>query len=102
MCSAGVAHPIEMIKCKLQQQRALSATSPSVSVRPGGQPIPVTFPYRAYSTSAAAPAEFFRNPFDVVKQTVQVQGPLGMWRGFGATLIFRSSFAVSLSGVEIW
>jgi hypothetical protein len=55
---------------------------------------------RAYAASAAPLVtahnvrETFKNPVDVVRQTVAIQGPLGMWRGFGATLTFRTSFAV--------
>lgn len=58
---------------------------------------------RNYSTTNAlhqAPKQLFRErytgPINVVQQTVKVQGLKGMWKGFGATLWFRSSFAVSV------
>ena len=54
---------------------------------------------RSYSTVAipsAVAMERFTGPLDVIKQTVQVQGVTGMWRGFGVSLVYRSSFAVSM------
>ncbi len=166
--SAGVAHPVEMIKSKLQLQYTLEAaatyaatksstsspspsssspSSPSSSSSFKRQRIPSTIPSPGAhlsgpsltiphpqsilspagfqsstlaipTTSTTSPAQIrfsstatvepsssseflsttrdkFKNPYDVVRQTVGAQGLGGMWRGFGATLIFRSSFAVS-------
>jgi hypothetical protein len=93
-----------MIKCKLQQQRALSALSAVASATTSTPrlttPLATVSTSRAYAASAAPLVtaqnvrETFKNPVDVVRQTVAIQGPLGMWRGFGATLAFRTSFAV--------
>lgn len=63
--SATVAHPTEIIKCKLQLQL----------VQPEHVP------------------RQFSGPIDVVRQTVTQQGVTGMWRGLGASFIYRSCFA---------
>lgn len=68
--SATVAHPTETIKCKLQLQL----------VRP-----------------ANIPREF-SGPIDVVKQTIQVQGVTGMFKGLGASFMYRSSFVAMFGG----
>ena len=60
--SATVAHPTELIKCKLQLQM----------IQPDNVP------------------KQFSGPFDVVRQTVEAQGVAGMWRGLGSTFIYRS------------
>jgi hypothetical protein len=60
--SATVAHPTELIKCKLQLQM----------IQPDNVP------------------KQFSGPFDVVRQTVQAQGFTGMWKGLGSSFIYRS------------
>jgi hypothetical protein len=53
---------------------------------------------RMYSTAAlpnTSSMERFTGPIDVIKQTVKIQGITGMWRGFGVSLVYRTSFAVS-------
>lgn len=90
--SAPFAHPIETIKAKLQLQfsmDAIKAADPPTASSPISatqtSPRPQTLLYR----------ERYTGPIDVTKQTVKVQGLKGMWKGYGATLWFRSSFAVS-------
>lgn len=70
MISAAVAHPTETIKCKLQLQM----------VQPNHVP------------------KQFAGPIDVVRQTVQGQGITGMWKGVGASFIYRSCFAAMFGG----
>ncbi|WVO15542.1 hypothetical protein L204_103202 [Cryptococcus depauperatus] len=61
--NSTVAHPTEIIKCKLQLQL----------VQPAHMPI------------------LYSGPLDVIKQTVREQGVFsGMWRCWGASLCFRS------------
>lgn len=62
MFSAIVAHPTELIKCKLQLQM----------IQPDNMP------------------KQFSGPFDVVRQTANAQGITGMWRGLGSSFIYRS------------
>ena len=68
--SATVAHPAEMIKCKLQLQM----------IRPAGEP------------------KQFTGPIDVVKQTVKEQGITGPFRGLPASFIYRSSMGFLFAG----
>lgn len=68
--SAVVAHPTETIKCKLQLQIAQADNTPKQ----------------------------FKGPVDVVRQTVNAQGIAGMWRGLGASFIYRSSFLAMFGG----
>lgn len=68
--SASVAHPTETIKCKLQLQL----------VQPEHVP-------KQYS-----------GPFDVVRQTYNALGITGMWRGLGASFMYRSCFAAMFGG----
>ena len=68
--SATVAHPTELIKCKLQLQLVQPAHVP-----------------KQYS-----------GPVDVVRQTVATQGFQGMWRGLGSSFIYRSCFAAMFGG----
>lgn len=70
MRSATVAHPTETIKCKLQLQL----------VQPEHVP------------------KEFRGPFDVVRKTVKAQGVQGMFRGLGASFLYRSSFMGMFGG----
>jgi hypothetical protein len=93
--SAAFAHPIETIKAKLQLQFSLDALKDK-SLSASGAPSSIG-QTRSYST--VIPRELYRErytgPIDVVKQTVKVQGVTGMWKGFAASLWFRSNFAVS-------
>lgn len=68
--SATVAHPTETIKGKLQLQL----------VQPENMP------------------KEFRGPFDVVRKTVQAQGAKGMFKGLGASFLYRSSFMAMFGG----
>ncbi|WVQ73066.1 hypothetical protein IAR50_002629 [Cryptococcus sp. DSM 104548] len=69
-----VCHPSEIVKCKLQLQLARPAHIPKL----------------------------YSGPLDVIKQTVQQQGVFfGMWRGWGASLIFRSYHAAMFGSFEI-
>ncbi|ORY25178.1 mitochondrial carrier domain-containing protein [Naematelia encephala] len=72
--NAIIAHPTEIIKCKLQLQL----------VRPSHEP------------------QTFAGPIDVVRQTVHGQGWTGMWRGLGASFIYRSSFLAMFGGFEVF
>ncbi|WRT63653.1 uncharacterized protein IL334_000576 [Kwoniella shivajii] len=72
--NAAIAHPTEMIKCKLQMQL----------VQPENMP------------------KQFTGPIDVVRQTVAQQGATGMWKGLGASFIYRSCFAAMFGGFEIF
>ncbi|KAL7418878.1 hypothetical protein Q5752_006562 [Cryptotrichosporon argae] len=71
--NAAIAHPTEMIKCRLQLQL----------VQPSSVP-------RQYA-----------GPVDVVRQTVAAQGARGMWRGLAASFIYRSCFAAMFGGFEL-
>lgn len=68
--SAAIAHPTETIKCKLQLQL----------VKPAHEP------------------KQFSGPIDVVRQTIQTQGVSGMWKGVGASFIYRTCFAAMFGG----
>jgi hypothetical protein len=70
--SAVIAHPTELIKCKLQLQL----------IKPDNVP------------------KDFKNPFDVVRQTVQAQGATGMWKGMGASFVYRTCFAAMFGGMS--
>lgn len=70
--SAAVAHPTETIKCKLQLQLVQPAHVPKQ----------------------------FAGPIDVIRQTVQGQGLSGMWKGVGASFIYRSCFAAMFGGTS--
>ncbi|ORX34669.1 mitochondrial carrier protein [Kockovaella imperatae] len=72
--NAVIAHPTEVIKCRLQLQMVLPADVP-----------------KQYS-----------GPFDVVRQTYQALGATGMWRGVGASFIYRTCFAAMFGGFEIF
>ncbi|KAK4688027.1 hypothetical protein P7C73_g2087, partial [Tremellales sp. Uapishka_1] len=72
--NATIAHPIEIIKCKLQMQ----------TIRPPNTP------------------KQFSGPIDVIKQTYRGQGPTGMWKGLGSSFIYRSCFAAMFGGFEIF
>ncbi|OXH60572.1 solute carrier family 25 (mitochondrial carnitine/acylcarnitine transporter), member 20/29 [Cryptococcus neoformans] len=72
--NATVAHPTEIIKCKLQLQL----------VQPEHVP------------------RQFSGPIEVVRQTVTEQGVTGMWRGLGASFIYRSCFAAMFGSFEIF
>ncbi|WVR03445.1 hypothetical protein IAU60_000436 [Kwoniella sp. DSM 27419] len=69
-----IAHPTEVIKCKLQMQL----------VQPEHVP------------------KQFKGPIDVIRQTVAEQGAKGMWKGLGASFIYRSCFAAMFGGFEIF
>lgn len=60
--SALVAHPTELIKCRLQMQMIQPAHVPKK----------------------------FNGPVDVVRKTVQEQGVRGMFRGLGSSFIYRT------------
>jgi hypothetical protein len=68
--SAAIAHPTETIKCKLQLQLV----------------------------QTGALSRQFAGPIDVVRQTVNGQGITGMWKGVGASFIYRSCFAAMFGG----
>lgn len=68
--SAIVAHPTEIIKCKLQLQL----------IQPDHMP------------------KEFSGPVDVVRKTVAAQGITGMWRGLPASYLYRSSFLAMFGG----
>lgn len=70
LISAIIAHPTETIKCKLQLQLVQSDSAPKQ----------------------------FKGPVDVVRKTVAAQGIQGMWRGVGASFIYRSSFLAMFGG----
>ncbi|WWD22385.1 hypothetical protein CI109_106876 [Kwoniella shandongensis] len=72
--NATIAHPTELIKCKLQLQLAQPDHIPKQ----------------------------FSGPIDVVRQTVAQYGPTGMFRGLGASFIYRSCFAAMFGGFEIF
>ena len=57
-----VATPTELLKSKLQMQRHAIGTAPPR----------------------------FTGPIDCARQIVRHSGPLGLWRGFGSTLLFRA------------
>ena len=68
--NATVAHPTETIKCKLQLQM----------VQPEHVP------------------KEFTGPVDVVRKTIRAQGVQGMFKGLGASFIYRSSFVAMFGG----
>jgi hypothetical protein len=68
--SAAIAHPTETIKCKLQLQLV----------------------------QTGALSRQFAGPIDVIRQTVNGQGITGMWKGVGASFIYRSCFAAMFGG----
>jgi solute carrier family 25 carnitine/acylcarnitine transporter 20/29 len=70
MTSAAIAHPTETIKCKLQLQLVQTGHL----------------------------AKQFKGPIDVVRQTVNGQGITGMWKGVGASFLYRSCFAAMFGG----
>ncbi|WWC66895.1 uncharacterized protein I206_100802 [Kwoniella pini CBS 10737] len=72
--NAAIAHPTEVIKCKLQLQL----------VQPDHM------------------SKQFSGPVDVVRQTIAEQGVTGMWKGLGASFIYRSCFAAMFGGFEIF
>lgn len=105
-----MAHFIETIKARLQLQYSLAAVPPSAGSKPSSAASPLprhTMPLAApsgarsmHTATAASPtagAIHYSGPIDVIKQTVAHKGILGMWRGFGATIMFRANFAVSPS-----
>jgi hypothetical protein len=99
--SALPAHFIEKIKCSLQVQAARDSQAKPTGTTPGR--ITDVRQMRAYSTvtiPTAVAMERFTGPIDVIKQTVQIQGVTGMWKGFGVSLVYRTSFAVSTS--RLW
>ncbi|KAF8575828.1 mitochondrial carrier [Ramaria rubella] len=61
--SAFLAHPIELLKVNLQLQRQRAVLDRK-----------------------------FKGPIDCARQVVRANGVLGLWRGFGGSLAFRSSF----------
>jgi solute carrier family 25 carnitine/acylcarnitine transporter 20/29 len=69
--NATVAHPTETIKCKLQLQM----------VQPEHMP------------------KEFSGPIDVVRKTVKAQGVQGMFKGLGASFMYRSSFVAMFGGM---
>ncbi|KAL7410244.1 mitochondrial carrier domain-containing protein [Mrakia frigida] len=86
--SSFIAHPIELLKAKLQLQLAPTALS-------------------LYSSSSAASSsppvkKQFSGPIDCAKQVVREQGVLGLYRGFAASLAFRANFAWMFGGYEIF
>lgn len=98
--SALPVHFIEKIKCTLQvqaameQQRKMLGTTAAFA----SSGAIASQPTRMYSTTTLpnpASTERFTGPIDVIKQTVKVQGITGMWKGFGVSLVYRTSFAVS-------
>jgi hypothetical protein len=70
--SAAIAHPTETIKCKLQLQLV----------------------------QTGALSRQFAGPIDVIRQTVNGQGITGMWKGVGASFIYRSCFAAMFGGTS--
>jgi len=72
--SAVIAHPTETIKCKLQLQLV----------------------------QTGALSKQFAGPIDVVRQTVNGQGIKGMWKGVGASFIYRSCFAAMFGGTFLY
>jgi hypothetical protein len=72
MNSAAIAHPTETIKCKLQLQLV----------------------------QTGALSRQFAGPIDVVRQTINGQGITGMWKGVGASFIYRSCFAAMFGGTS--
>ncbi|WVQ80377.1 hypothetical protein IAT38_002482 [Cryptococcus sp. DSM 104549] len=71
--NASVAHPTEMIKCKLQLQMVQPAHVPRQ----------------------------FSGPIDVVRKTTAEQGPFGIFRGLGASFIYRSCMGAMFGSFEI-
>ncbi|WVR03461.1 hypothetical protein IAU60_000452 [Kwoniella sp. DSM 27419] len=72
--NAAVAHPTEVIKCKLQLQMVQPAHVPKQ----------------------------FKGPLDVAKQTIATQGVTGMWRGLGASFMYRTCFGVMFGSFEVF
>lgn len=98
--SALPAHFIEKIKCSLQVQAALeqqlSMLGATAALASSGAI--ASQRSRMYSTAVlpnTTSMERFTGPIDVIKQTVKIQGITGMWKGFGVSLVYRTSFAVS-------
>lgn len=42
----------------------------------------------------------FRGPVDVVRKTIQAQGVQGMFKGLGASFMYRSSFVAMFGGTS--
>lgn len=85
-----VMTPIELIKARLQMQ--LQRTS-------------ISIPSRHHGAAAAGKTVIkteFAGPLDCVMQTVRHSGVLGLWHSLGATLIFRSHFAVMFGGYDFF
>ncbi|CED82104.1 Mitochondrial carnitine-acylcarnitine carrier protein [Phaffia rhodozyma] len=87
--NAVFAHPIELLKGKLQLQLAAANTHHSSRTN------------HASTTSPKPPVVQFSGPIDCARQVVREQGFQGLWRGFGATLAFRSNFAFMFGGYEL-
>ena len=47
-----------------------------------------------------AEKKIYSGPIHAAKRIIEVQGPLGLYRGFGATLMFRSSFGPMFAANE--
>jgi solute carrier family 25 carnitine/acylcarnitine transporter 20/29 len=73
LASAAIAHPTELIKCKLQLQSAQTDN------------------FRKQ----------FSGPVDVVRQTYRGQGSRGMWKGVGANFVYRTCFAAMFGGESL-
>ncbi|CAE6536696.1 unnamed protein product [Rhizoctonia solani] len=67
-----LAHPMETLKVKLQMQ-----TQRDVKDRQ------------------------YKGVIDVIRQIYRVQGPLGIWRGFASSLVYRSSFCWMFISYEV-
>ncbi|KDN51469.1 hypothetical protein RSAG8_00014, partial [Rhizoctonia solani AG-8 WAC10335] len=67
-----LAHPMETLKVKLQMQ-----TQRDVKDRQ------------------------YKGVIDVIRQIYRVQGPLGIWRGFASSLVYRSSFCWMFASYEV-
>lgn len=76
-------------------------TSSNVSPNSGAAASAVT-PSIASTRPVSSGVQFYSGPIDVIRQTVSQQGILGMWRGFGASLLFRSNFAWMFGGFEVF
>ncbi|KAK1926214.1 mitochondrial carrier domain-containing protein [Papiliotrema laurentii] len=72
--NAWVAHPTELIKCKLQLQLIQPEHLPKV----------------------------YSGPVDVVRQTVGAQGLTGMYRGLGSSFIYRSCMGALFGSFEVF
>ncbi|KAF8758587.1 Mitochondrial carrier protein [Rhizoctonia solani] len=67
-----LAHPMETLKVKLQMQ-----TQRDVKDRQ------------------------YKGVIDVIRQIYLVQGPMGIWRGFASSLVYRSSFCWMFASYEV-